>query len=186
MLSALADRPALAGLLPYAALFYGSPSTYIFYDAEGHAHDVQQGEGGEQGDPLMPSLFALGQHMPTSSAARDQSSTSPVEHYLCVHMRSSTRYHPVGQFAIVREALARHANIQVHLGKTRAWNSVGEEPPGLLEVLPPRGPENPCWTGNWALPAAEQGVHMVVLGSPVGSRDFIAAKLAQRLQHPEL
>ena len=29
---------------------------------EGRAHDVQQGEGGEQGDPLMPSLFALGQH----------------------------------------------------------------------------------------------------------------------------
>ena len=28
MLSALADRPALAGLLPYAALFYGS---YVFF-----------------------------------------------------------------------------------------------------------------------------------------------------------
>ena len=25
-------------------------------------HDVQQGEGGEQGDALMPALFALGQH----------------------------------------------------------------------------------------------------------------------------
>ena len=105
-------------------------------------------------------------------------------------MRSSTTStsrdpseHTVGQFAIVREALARHANIQVHLGKTRAWNSAGEEPPGLLEVLPPQDPENPCWTGNWALPAAQQGV--VVLGSPVGSRDFIAAKLAQRLQEQD-
>ena len=63
-------------------------------------------------------------------------------------------------------------NIQVHLGKTRAWNSAGEEPPGLLEEL---GPRAPCWTG--AIPAAQQGV--VVLGSPIGSREFIATKLAQ-------
>ena len=25
-------------------------------------HEIRQGEGGEQGDPLMPALFALGQH----------------------------------------------------------------------------------------------------------------------------
>ena len=30
MLSALADRPELAGLIPFAALFYGTPSTYVF------------------------------------------------------------------------------------------------------------------------------------------------------------
>ena len=59
MLSALADRPELAGLLPYVALFYGSPSVYIVYDEQGRAHEVRQGE---QGDPLMPCLFALGQH----------------------------------------------------------------------------------------------------------------------------
>ena len=45
MLSALAERPELAGLTPFAALFYGTPSTYVFYDEEGRAHDVQQGEG---------------------------------------------------------------------------------------------------------------------------------------------
>eukprot|EP00439_Symbiodinium_sp_Y106_P065510 s1439_g10.t1 len=30
MLSALADRPELAGLIPFAALFYGTPSTYVW------------------------------------------------------------------------------------------------------------------------------------------------------------
>ena len=28
----------------------------------GEVHDILQGEGGEQGDPLMPALFALNQH----------------------------------------------------------------------------------------------------------------------------
>ena len=183
MLSTLADRPALAGLLPYAALFYGSPSTYVFYDAEGHAHDVQQGEGGEQGDPLMPSLFALGQHQALLETRARLHSSSALYAFLDDIYVTGLPEHTVGQFAIVREALARHANIQVHLGKTLAWNSAGEEPAGLIEVLPPQDPENPCWTGNWAFPAAEQGV--VVLGSPVGSRDFIAAKLAQRLQEQD-
>ena len=31
-------------------------------DAEGLVHDIDQGEGGEQGDPMMPLLFSLGQH----------------------------------------------------------------------------------------------------------------------------
>ena len=181
MLSALADRPALAGLLPYAALFYGSPSTCVFYNAEGHVHDVQQSEGGEQGDPLMPSLFALGQHQALLETRARLHPSNALYAFLDDIYVTGLPEHTVGQFAIVREALARHANIQVHLGKTRAWNSAGEEPPGLLEAPPPpQDPENPCWTGNWALPATEQGV--VVLGSRVGSRDFIAAKLAQRLQ----
>ena len=28
----------------------------------GNVHEIAQGEGGEQGDPLMPLLFSLGQH----------------------------------------------------------------------------------------------------------------------------
>ena len=31
-------------------------------DDLGEVHEILQGEGGEQGDPLMPALFALGQH----------------------------------------------------------------------------------------------------------------------------
>ena len=50
------------GLLPFASLFYGQASRYAYYDEEGVGHEVLQGEGGEQGDPLMPGLHALGQH----------------------------------------------------------------------------------------------------------------------------
>ena len=86
-----------------------------------------------------------------------------------------------GAEALVRvDSLRQHANIQVHLGKTRTWNSAGEEPPGLLDMLPPEDAANPCWTGSWTLPAEKRGV--VVLGSPVGCREFVEAKLQQRLE----
>ena len=49
-------------LLPFVRMFYSTPSTFLWEDEEGTVHHIPQGEGGEQGDPLMPMLFALGQH----------------------------------------------------------------------------------------------------------------------------
>ena len=49
-------------ILPFVRCFYGSPSTYLWEDESGNVQDIPQGEGGEQGDPLMPLLFALGLH----------------------------------------------------------------------------------------------------------------------------
>ena len=56
MLEGLRSRPALVPLLPFARQCYGSAS-------------VAQGEGGEQGDPLMPALFSLAQLAALSEAA---------------------------------------------------------------------------------------------------------------------
>ena len=36
------------------------PSTFLWRDDAGVVHRIVQAEGGEQGDPLMPALFALG------------------------------------------------------------------------------------------------------------------------------
>ena len=44
----------------FVRYFYGSPSTYLWEDEMGMSHEIAQGEGGEQGDLLMPMLFALG------------------------------------------------------------------------------------------------------------------------------
>ena len=46
-------------ILPFVRQFYGCPSRE---DDLGNVHEVAQGEGGEQGDPLMPALFSLGSH----------------------------------------------------------------------------------------------------------------------------
>ena len=59
---ALRAHAPLTGLLPFASLFYGQASHNVYRDEDGVGHEVLQGEGGEQGEPLMPGLYTLGQH----------------------------------------------------------------------------------------------------------------------------
>ena len=46
-------------MIPFVRLIYGSLSVYLWEDDMGDTHEIMQGEGGEQGDPLMPLLFSL-------------------------------------------------------------------------------------------------------------------------------
>ena len=55
-------RAVAPELLPFVRLFYGQPSTYCWWDAEGCCRDIQQGDNCEQGDARAPALFSLGQH----------------------------------------------------------------------------------------------------------------------------
>ena len=57
----LAD-PGLRPLIPLVGALYGSTSRFLWTDDNGIEHVIEQGEGGEQGCPLMPALFALAQH----------------------------------------------------------------------------------------------------------------------------
>ena len=59
MLSKLLEVPSLQPLLPFVRAAYTEPARYKWQDDEGHRHDIEQHEGGEQGDPLMPLLFSL-------------------------------------------------------------------------------------------------------------------------------
>ena len=62
MLSGVMALPTGSSALPFARQFYGDASSYLWEDESGNVHTVLQAEGGEHGDPLMPALFALGQH----------------------------------------------------------------------------------------------------------------------------
>ena len=62
MMTALHRMPDGDAILPFVLQFYGRPSTHLWEDENGTVREIQQGEGGEQGDPLMQALFALGQH----------------------------------------------------------------------------------------------------------------------------
>ena len=123
MLGGLKRTPGLTGLLPFVAQFYAEPSTDVFYDAEGAVHEIRQGEGGEQGDPLMPALHALGQHAALLQAHTALGPKEDLYAYLDdVYVTSGPeRASPI--FEALGEALWERANVRVHLGKARAWNA---------------------------------------------------------------
>ena len=48
--------------VPFVSMFYGAASSYLWKDDGGTTHTIVQGEGGAQGDAMMPLLFSSGQH----------------------------------------------------------------------------------------------------------------------------
>ena len=53
----LRDFPTVNSLMPFVLQFYGQQSTYLWTDDQGEVHEVQQGEGCEQGGACVLSLF---------------------------------------------------------------------------------------------------------------------------------
>ena len=62
MLDKLLELPTACKILPFVRLFYASISNYVWTDVKGVPRIVRQGEGGEQGDLLIPASFCLGIH----------------------------------------------------------------------------------------------------------------------------
>ena len=162
---------------PFVRMFYGSPSEYLWEDEVGVVHRVSQGEGGEQGDAMMPLLVSLGQHE-ALQATHDQLQEGE---YLFAFLddiylvTSPERTGPV--YAILEEALRAHACIQVHIGKTKVWNRAGVRPDvcDVLErIAQVADPTATVWKGG-GLPSSQQGIK--VLGTPLGHEDFDRAHL---------
>ena len=53
--------------MPFVSSLHGRPSTNLWEDELGVVHDIQQGDGGEQGDALMPMLFIFHNIVPHTS-----------------------------------------------------------------------------------------------------------------------
>ena len=136
MFEGLRRDARLVSLIPFVRQFYGRESTYLFYDQLGQAHEVAQAEGGEQGDPLMPGLFAVGIHPALLAAHAELGPPAELYAFLGDTYVSCDPADACAAFVTLRTELKRLANIDVHLGKTRVWNSTGEQPPDLAEVPP--------------------------------------------------
>ena len=145
-------------MLPFVRHFYGSPSTYLWEDDSGKTHMIPQGEGGEQGDPLMPLLFSLGMHPALVAAQRRLRPSERIFAFLddvcvvCLPERVQTVVN------ILAAELWAHAQIQVHHGKTHVWNRACEEPAGMEELTARArvvDPEAVVWRGDTSLDPTE-------------------------------
>ena len=142
MLAAIAANPDTAPLLPMLRGLYGTPSTYLWYDQHSNPHTVLQGDGGEQGDPLMPAMFSLALHTALTSISPHLQPGETLLAYLDDLYVVSTPHRTVPIFNLLQANLDAHAGISLHLGKTRVWNAAGEEPTDihLLQPTPPAAP----------------------------------------------
>ena len=138
---------------------------------------INQGEGGEQGDALMPLLFSLGQHPGLEATHRQLRVNEKLFAYLDDVYIASKPNRAGAVYTSLEENLYGHAHIRIHMGKTHMWNQLGVEPPvcaalqRAAEVVNPRAR---VWRGS-GLPTHEQGIR--VLGAPVGHPDFVRSHL---------
>ena len=128
MMQGLVDMPDGVKVLPFVRMFYGTPSKFLWEDELGVVNHIPQGEGGEQGDPLMPLLFSLGQHRALVSVAGE---LRRCEHLFAFHDDLYVTAQP-DRVVDIHHSLATHlwnqARITLHQGKTAIWNQGGIYP----------------------------------------------------------
>ena len=137
--------------------FYGRPSSYLWEDDRWVTHDIHQGEGGEQSDPLMPLLFSLGLHTSLKPIS-DRLLIISGRHLVCRPNRVAAVYE------IVRKELQRRTNIDIHCGKTKIWNRSGEKPSGVDQLTAAARVQDPLaivWREDAEFPVSEQGMYAI-------------------------
>ena len=187
MLQALLSMARGSAAIPFVRMFYGQASTYLWEDDEGRVHHIEQGEGGEQGDPMMPLLFALGQHAALSAvqgSLQDEERLLAFLDDLYIVTPNPDRLQEV--YGIVQRELWVHSRIRINEGKTQVWNLGGVRPEfcdTLERIARVIDPEALVWRGS-GLPTEQLGIR--VLGTPLGHDDFVAAHLQECLRSHQI
>ena len=114
----------------------------------GMSHEIAQGEGGEQGDPLMPMLFALGLHPALRAAQARMRVGERIFAYLDDVYVICRPEQVVEIFKILEEMLA-HSQIRLHLGKSARH----QFPDRSARVVKP---DAIVWRGDVSLPLEQQ------------------------------
>ena len=172
--------------LPFVRMFYGTPSEYLWEDSDGEVHSFPQGEGGEQGDPMMPLLFSVGQHHALEVVSRSLREGEKVMAFLDDIYFCSEPNRVGGVYVAIEDALQNHAGISIHGGKTKVWNASGVRPPAcdaLEEIARIANPTARVWRGS-GVPTEQQG--MKILGTPLGHPDYVRRHLGELAEEQRL
>ena len=120
-------------LLHLVRSLYGTESRFLRCDDAGQEEIIVQGEGGEQGDPLMPALYALAQHAALKAASQELHEDDWL--FACLYdlYVLSNRERAGEAYRTVARSVETRAGVRTHLGKLRAWSAGGGEAPAGLE-----------------------------------------------------
>ena len=119
MLQGLRDLGEGSRVVPFVLMFYSTPSSYWWEDAVGTVHHIRQGEGGEQGDALMPLLFSLGQHSALQAVQGQLQEEERLTAFLDDVYVVSQPERVGAIYAVLQEELFTRTGIRVHGGKTK-------------------------------------------------------------------
>ena len=139
-------------------------------------NSIPQGEGGEQGDPMMLLLFSVGPHH-ALGVVRSLRPEEKLMAFLDDMYYSSDPERVGGVCVVVQEALQTHAGISVHGGKTKVWNASGAKTivrrsrADCQGIRPHRAR---VWRGS-GIPTEQQGTKIPSTGHP----DFVRRRLTE-------
>ena len=117
----IAATPSLQSLLPLVAALYGTSSRFLWYDDDGHQHEIHQAEGGEQGDPLMPALYSLAQHDALVAADGELAPGEFILSFLDDLYVITSRDRACDALLTMAAVVETQASVWSHSGKLRAW-----------------------------------------------------------------
>ena len=83
--------------------------------------EILQGEGGEQGCPLMPALFALAIHDSLRTADMQLSGGEHIMSFLDDLYVVTSRARALDAFETVANEVEQGTGIQTHMGKLQMW-----------------------------------------------------------------
>ena len=154
-LQKLIDVPSLQVLLPLVRALYASESRFLWTDDSGEVHIIRQAEGGEQGCPLMPALFALAQHDALVEADGQLLPDECILSFLDDLYIKTTSCRAATATTTVTEAVERRASIRTNLGKLQTWTSNGQQPPRFA----PQTTESPKGMKMLGTPKKQLEIH---------------------------
>ena len=132
-------RDTVPSLLPVARAMYARTSTYLWWDDAGRRHEIAQAEGVEQGDPLAPGLYALGQHDSLVAASTALRAGEYLAAFLDDLYVVTVPERAAPLLRVVTGEVERGAGVEANLGKTRVYNAAGgDAPPGIARPRPGR------------------------------------------------